>query len=91
MTNTSAGDIRSTGCLLLRKEGKDIYKDFLNRVFDESATLIDFKVERDGSSDELLSGALMRTDSGFELRVDRSLGENTIHPDTLEGAGEIRF
>ncbi|MDV0844458.1 MULTISPECIES: hypothetical protein [Gammaproteobacteria] len=71
--------------------GGKIYKKFLNRVFAEAATLIEFKVERDGSDDEQLSGALMRTDSGFELRVDRSLGENTIHPDTLEGAGEIRY
>lgn len=89
--NTSAGGCSFNWLFTPPEGGGKIYKDFLNRVFAEAATLIDFKVERDGSSDELLSGALMRTDSGFELRVDRSLGENTIHPDTLEGAGEIRF
>ncbi|MCV6020566.1 hypothetical protein OFO93_29055, partial [Escherichia coli] len=32
----------------------------------------------------------MRTDSGYELGVSTGLGENTIHPATLEGAGELR-
>lgn len=71
--------------------GGQIYKGFLLGTFAKAADLIGFTVERKDSSDEQLPDVLMRTGSGFELRVDRSLGENTIHPDTLEGAGEIRF
>lgn len=88
--NTPAGGCSVNWLFTPPAGGGKIYKEFLNRVFTEAATLIDFNVERNGSSDDLLSGSLMRTESGFELRVDRSLGENTIHPDTLEGAGEIR-
>ncbi|MFM5361623.1 hypothetical protein ACET98_11070 [Aeromonas veronii] len=71
--------------------GGQIYKGFILGTFVKAASLIGFTVKRDKSSDEQLPSVLMHTDSGFELRVDRSLGENTIHPDTLEGAGEIRL
>ncbi len=58
--------------------------------FAKGAGLIGFEVARSEGSNDLLPSVLMRTDSGYELGVSTGLGENTIHPATLEGAGELR-
>lgn len=68
----------------------NLFKGFVAGIFAKGAGLIDFEVARNEDSNDLLPSVLMRTDSGYELGVSTCLGENTIHPATLEGAGELR-
>ncbi|EGA8339127.1 hypothetical protein ACW6AV_003451 [Edwardsiella piscicida] len=53
---------------------------FITEVFTQGADLLGFESTPD---------VLMKTEEGYSLSVDTALGENTIHPDTLVGAGEI--
>lgn len=69
-------------------DNRRLVRRLIADAFDRGAEQLGFAVARDSDSDELPC-TLMRTDSGFELRIDRSLRENTIHPDDLEGAGFI--
>lgn len=96
--NVSAGQTASLGSLnwLLSPPSElppgdiNLFKGFVAGVFAKGAGLIGFEVARSEGSNDLLPSVLMRTDSGYELGVSTGLGENTIHPATLEGAGELR-
>lgn len=67
----------------------NLLKGFVAGVFTKGANLIGFEVARSEGSNDLLPSVLMRTESGYELGVTSGHGENTIHPATLEGAGEL--
>ncbi|AYV08502.1 MULTISPECIES: hypothetical protein [Gammaproteobacteria] len=96
--SVSAGQTASLGSLnwLLSPPSElppgdiNLFKGFVAGVFAKGAGLIGFEVARSEGSNDLLPSVLMRTDSGYELGVSTGLGENTIHPATLEGAGELR-
>jgi hypothetical protein len=69
--------------------GKEMLKGFIVGAFLKFRKAL--ALEEDGSkiSEHKLPSVLMKTPSGFKLTVDSTLSENTLHPFTLEGAGEI--
>ncbi|MDY6929408.1 MAG: hypothetical protein SWN10_20155 [Pseudomonadota bacterium] len=80
---------------IANKEGaKRLLLAFITGVFYKNREKLGFsvKLKKTGKdeSTEIMPEILMADDSGFELKVDSSLGENVLHPFTLEGAGEIK-
>jgi len=69
--------------------GTRLVMHLIDEVFAKGADALGFEVVRHAGSDDVLPCVLMKTDSGYVIGVDASLGENSIHPLTLEGAGEI--
>lgn len=55
---------------------------FIEGVFSEQSKALEFKID-------MQHNVLMADTSGFELKVCPMNKENTLHPDTLNGAGEI--
>lgn len=62
---------------------------FITGVFVKNSKKLDFTVEMKKETDDPLPEVLMAGTGSFELKVSPSHGENTLHPRTLEGAGEI--
>lgn len=74
---------------LQQEGGKRLLLGFITGVFVKNQEALGFKVEMKDDSDQIMPEVLMATTGGFELKVCSTHGENTLHPHTLEGAGEI--
>lgn len=74
----------------LQQEGvKRLLLGFITGVFVKNREALGFEVEMQDNPDRLMPSVLMAEAGGFELKVCPTHGENTLHPHTLEGAGEI--
>lgn len=74
---------------LQQEEVKRLLLGFITGVFVKNQKALGFQVEMKDGSDRLMPNMLMALAGGFELKVCPTHGENTLHPHTLEGAGEI--
>lgn len=68
---------------------KKLLLGFITGVFVTIGRQLGFKVEMDEDSGTVMPKVLLTAGNGFQIRVCSSLEENTIHPESLEGAGEI--
>lgn len=64
-----------------------LLRGFITGVFVDGASKLGFEVVREEGSQSLMPDVLMRTSTGYELRVKSGASENTICPTILEGAG----
>ncbi|MFC6674301.1 hypothetical protein [Marinobacterium aestuariivivens] len=72
-----------------QEDAKRLLLGFITGVFVKSSKALGFEVEMKKDSDSPVPDVLMASVGGFELKVCSTFGENTLHPSTLEGAGEI--
>lgn len=67
-----------------------MFRGYLNEIFSQGALKLGFEIGQTDPEQSLLPDVLMHVPGQFELRVEGSLRENTLHPATLEGAGELK-
>lgn len=97
----SDADVNATGVInwmispppsLQNKEGRKLLLDFIAGVFLSKREELGYTVKVSNDAESKLMPEVLMGDvgsDGFAIEVNSSFGVNTLHPDSLEGAGEI--